>query len=156
MKTIYPKELVDVIKEFNYIPRKLNKNEHLKLYHRYWIPDLGGVVKVKDIWKERSTEYYIVNYKNDLQICFSYPIDCYFESYELLHDYDNIYKENIVNSSKSYTGAEIKYWFTRNYNSSLNKFSKYLNPYGKLFLNDKKKYFVYINSNNKYIIETDK
>ena len=101
MKNIYSEELsVEMIK-YKYIPRKINKKEHLKLYHRYWIPELGGVIKVKDIWKDNGVEYYIVSYKNDLCICFSYPLDDYYESYELLHDYDNIDKENIINSDKS-------------------------------------------------------
>ena len=152
MKQIYPDELLEQIKKFNYIPRKINKNEHLKLYHRYWIPELG-IIKVKDIWKENNTEYYIVKYKNDLIICFSYPLDDYFESYELLHDYNNIYKEDIVNNEKAFTGAEIKYWFSVNNQKKYDKFYKYINPQSKHCIVDKKKYKVTINENNKYNIK---
>lgn len=153
MKQFYPDELLEQIKKFNYIPRKINKNEHLKLYHRYWIPELGGVIKVKEIWKENGTEYYIIKYKNDLFICFSYPLDDYFESYELLHDYSNIYKENIVNNEKSYTGAEIKYWFALNHDKKYDKFGKFLDSRSKHCLSDKLKYKVTIDKNNKYSIK---
>lgn len=156
MKRIYPIELVQAMHKFNYIPRVLNPNEHLKLYHRYWIPDLGGLVKVKDVWKDSKIEYYLIRCKNDMYVCCSHPISNIEDSYELLHDYDDIYKDNIINNHKSYTGAEIKYWFTLNYDKSYEKFSKYLNQHGKMFLNDNRRYKVTINSQNKYYINPDK
>lgn len=153
MKQIYPEELLNQMKKYKYIPRKINKDEHLKLYHRYWIPDLGGVIKVKDIWKENGTEYYMIKYKNDLFVCFSYPIDDYYESYELIHDYNDIYKDDIVNSKNSYTGAEIKYWFSVNNDRKYDKFFKYINPRSKSCIVDKIRYKVIIDENNKYKIK---
>lgn len=156
MKMIYPIELSEVVKKFNYIPRKLNKNEHLKLYHRYWIPDMGGLIKVKDIWRIGKTEYYIVKYKGDLSICFSYPLDEYIGVYELLHDYDDICKKNIINDDNSYTGAEIKYWFLINNNKSYDKFGKFVSLNSKLLISDNKRYKVYIDKTNRYNIESEK
>jgi hypothetical protein len=156
MKRIYPVELLNAVKQFNYIPRKLSKNEHLKLYHRYWIPDMGGIIKVKDIWREEKTEYYIVKYKGDLSICFPYPLNEYSGAYELLHDYDNIFKKEIINDNNFYTGAEIKYWFVVNSSKSHEKFGKYLTMNSKLSIQDNKKYKVIINSQNKYCIEMEK
>ena len=156
MKNFYPNELVDNIIKFNYIPRRLNENEHLKLYRRYWIPELGGIIKVKDIWRSGGTEYYMIKCKNELYICTSYPIDSYFESYELLHDYSNIYKQNIINNNELFTGAEIKYWFIMNNDKKYNKFRKYLVPYGKFSIQDNKRYNVIIDKNNNYRIEQEK
>ena len=151
MKHIFPEELTKEILKYNYIPRKINKNEHLKLYHRYWIPELGGVIKVKDIWKDNGVEYYIIKYKNDLSICFSYPLDDYFESYELLHDYNDIAKKDIINSEEDFSGAEIKYWFTVHNSRQYGKFQKFLS--GKSAIQDNKRYKVIIDKNNKYDIK---
>jgi len=156
MKKIYPNELVEIVRKFNYVPRRLSKNEHLKLYHRYWIPDMGGMIKVKDIWRIGKTEYYIVKYKGDLSICFSYPLDEYSGTYELLHDYDNISKKEIINDDNFYTGAEIKYWFVVNHQKSHEKFGKFLTINSKLLIQDSKKYKVIIDKNNKYHIEIEK
>lgn len=156
MKEIYPNELVDIIKQFNYIPRKLSINERLKLYHRYWIPDFGGMIKVKDICKVDKVDYYIIKYKDNLSICFPHPLDDYETSYELLHDYTDIHKENIINSGKAYSGAEIKYWFTINRSRYYSKFLKYLTIGNKKLIQDNKKYFVIIDKMNNYRIEPEK
>ena len=112
-----------------------------------------SVIRFDEKKSENGTEYYIIKYKNDLFICFSYPLDDYFESYELLHDYSNIYKENIVNNEKSYTGAEIKYWFALNHDKKYDKFGKFLDSRSKHCLSDKLKYKVTIDKNNKYSIK---
>lgn len=154
MVKTYSDDLISKIKKYNYIPKKINPTDHLKLYHRYWIPELGGVVKVKDIWKLDGIEYYTIKYKNDMMICFSYPIEDYcYEAYELIHDYNDIYKENIIGNNKIYTGAEIKYWFAYHNSSRYNKFNRYLNKTSKDFINDNRYYKVYITNTNKYIIE---
>mgnify|MGYP003405529749 CR=1 FL=1 len=63
----------------------------------------------------KNIQYYIyfIKYNNGkLFGVISHPITD--TIYELLHDYDEIEKVNLINSNKSYSGAEIKFWFVIN------------------------------------------
>ena len=146
-RSIYPPKLEEYIRKNKYIPRKVRDNEHLKLYHRYWLEDYNEVVKVDDIFITRYVEYYSIIYKSMVS-CIPAPVPKY--TYELLHNKECIEKVDLINSEKSYTGAEIKYWFLMN-NIDLESGSQYagfwsfLNPCSNNLLIDNKFYYVSYN-----------
>lgn len=151
MKHIYPKELEKEIIKSKYIPRKFQRNERMKLYHKYWVPLYEGVVKVDDIMMIDNVEYYFIKYSNKMVGCTTYPL-YYNDAYELLHNYDSIEKDQIINSNKSYSGAEIKFWFILNRinfdNSKYKGFWPFVNPYSMNVIADNKYYFV-VNNKDK-------
>ena len=150
-RSIYPPKLESYIRRNKYIPRKIRENEHLKLYHKYWLEDYDDVIKIDEIFEVNKTKYYTIKYKT-MTGCISDPVSKL--TYELLHNKENLEKLNIINSDISYTGAEIKYWFIIN-NINIESGSKYsgfwsfLNPASKNLLIDNKFYFVSYNSNRK-------
>lgn len=137
---IYPDDLEEDIRTHKYIPRRCKVDEKLRLNHRYWIPDYKGFVKVYDIFNADGTEYYSVRFDGNMNAAIPHPIDDDF--YELLHDYDEIEKQKIINSDKSYSGAEIKFWFV----------------YQKIDLSSKKYkgYWTYFNPDSKYLLVDNK
>ena len=146
-RSIYPPKLEEYIRKNKYIPRKVRDNEHLKLYHRYWLEDYNEVVKVDDIFITRYVEYYSIRYKSMVS-CIPAPVPKY--TYELLHNKEHIEKVDLINSEKSYTGAEIKYWFLMNNidlesGSQYSGFWSFLNPCSNNLLIDNKFYYVSYN-----------
>ena len=150
-RSIYPPKLEEYIRKNKYIPRKVRDNEHLKLYHRYWLEDYNEVVKVDDIFIVRCVEYYSIRCKSMVS-CIPAPVPKY--TYELLHNKECIEKVDLINSEKSYTGAEIKYWFLMNnidleFGSQYAGFWSFLNPCSKNLLIDNKFYYVSYNIERK-------
>ena len=150
-RSIYPPKLEEYIRKNKYIPRKVRDNEHLKLYHRYWLEDYNEVVKVDDIFMVRCIEYYSIRCKSMVS-CIPAPVPKY--TYELLHNKECIEKVDLINSEKSYTGAEIKYWFLMNnidleFGSQYAGFWSFLNPCSKNLLIDNKFYYVSYNIERK-------
>ena len=150
-RSIYPPKLEEYIRKNKYIPRKVRDNEHLKLYHRYWLEDYNEVVKVDDIFIVRCVEYYSIRCKSMVS-CIPAPVPKY--TYELLHNKERIEKVDLINSEKSYTGAEIKYWFLMNnidleFGSQYSGFWSFLNPCSKNLLIDNKFYYVSYNTERK-------
>lgn len=72
-------------------------------------------------------------------------------------DYEKIYKHDIINSGKSYTGAQIVYWFFMNnincFNRKYKGFWKFIDNFSAYRLNDYNKYIISgdINENGIYI-----
>ena len=157
---VYPGELEKEIIKNKYIPRKCRELEHLKLYHRYYTT-IYGVFKVENIESIKGIEYYFIKYNNGkLFGVISHPITD--TIYELLHDYDEIEKVNLINSNKSYSGAEIKFWFVINKinfdNPNYKGFYQFLDPLSNNLLVDTKYYYVIYNtkSNQPFQIILDK
>ena len=149
---IYPPKLEEYIRKNKFIPRKIRKNEHLKMYHRYWLEDYNDIVKVEDIFFTSGVEYYSVKY-NSMNSCISAPVTA-IGTYELLYNKDCIEKLNLINSDTSYTGAEIKYWFILNnidlkHGAIYAGFWSFLNPNSNNLLIDNKYYFVSYNKSRK-------
>jgi hypothetical protein len=141
---VYPVELEQEIRNNNYIPRKCKPKERLKLYHRYWSSSYG-IFKVDDINFIRGVEYYYIKFdSNRMLAVISYPITD--NIYELLHDYDKIETKTIINSNKSFTGAEIKFWFVKNKinfaDPKYDGFLSFLSINSKNIISDSKFYFV--------------
>ena len=59
-KHIYSEALEEEIINTKYIPRKFKENEKLKLYHKYWIPEFGGTIKVHEIEYINGIPYYFI------------------------------------------------------------------------------------------------
>lgn len=158
---IYSESLEEEIINTHYIPRKFRDNEKLKLYHKYWIPEFDGVVKVHEIEYIDGVPYYFIKFNRNMSANITYPVT-FNDMYELLHNYDNIEKENIINSSKSYSGAEIKYWFVANkidFEDPLYKgFWSFLDDNSMSVVADNKYYFVKYNPNlrQRFKISLDK
>jgi hypothetical protein len=81
--------------------------------------------------------------------CISYPINENIDRYELLYNKNRIEDCNIINSSTSYTGAEIKFWFVANKidlkNSKYSAFWSFVSKNSNIV--DNKYYYAVINNN---------
>ena len=112
---LYPDDLwSEILKKKKYIPRRLRKHEHLKLYKKYWIP-YYGIIKVKDVINVANQDYYDISYTsagNTLHGVIPWPLP--YDSYEMLRNFDQIESLNFINKRKAVYGAEIKYWFKVN------------------------------------------
>lgn len=152
---LYPSKLLEEIrKKKKYIPRKLRKNERLRLNRKYWIPDYG-IIKVKEIIDTPNGEHYVISYNNgNMNGVVSYPTTN--ECYEMLKNFNELESINFINKKKSVYGAEIKYWFIINdidfndidYSGFLDKIQ---------YLKDSTKYIVHRNKKKKeydFIIDT--
>lgn len=142
---VYPEELGQVVRRKHYIPRKLEYKEHLKQYKKYWLSE--QCIKVEEVYFIKGTEYYQVRFPQKMFGQISYPVDCS-SCYELKTDHKEIYKlDCIINTNKSYTGAEIKYWFyTHHINEdteAYNEFWSFLDPNSKNVISDSKFYFLF-------------
>ena len=143
--SIYIEDLESIVLQYNYIPRIFRPNEKFKLYHKYYVPEFKGIIKVVNIEVIDDIEYYFFKYDNlKLDACISYPIE-YEGVYELLHNYDRLEDKDIINSEISYTGAEIRYWFIMHNYKDYKKY-KPLYPYlkctGKYSMTDNRKYYI--------------
>ena len=160
-KHIYSEALEEEVINTRYIPRKFRENEKLKLYHKYWVPEFGGTIKVHEIEYINGIPYYFIKFNRNMSANITYPCN-YTDMYELLHNYDNIEKENIINSSKSYSGAEIKFWFIVNKidfdDPQYRGFWSFLDDTSMSVVADNKYYFVKYNPNlrQRFKISLDK
>ena len=141
---IYPKELEKVIRKLAVIPRKIRPRERLKIFHKYWTTEFTGVIKVMEIENINGVENYFIRHNEKMFASLTYPIG--FVGYELLYNSSSIHKDNIINSKKSYSGAEIKFWFVYNKinfkNSDYKGFWAFVNPNSMNVVADNKYYFV--------------
>lgn len=145
---IYSEALEEEIIKTRYIPRRIKKNEKLKVFHKYWMPEFGGTVKVNNIEYYDGITYYFLRFAKNMMANISHPIGSE-NVYELLHNYDEIENDNIINSSKSYSGAEIKFWFIANKidfsNPLYEGFLSFLQDESLNVVSDNKFYFVKYN-----------
>lgn len=149
---IYSEALEEEIIKTRYIPRRIKKNERLKVFHKYWMPEFGGTVKVNEIEYYNGTAYYFLRFAKNMMANITHPVEQE-NVYELLHNYDEIEKDNIINSSKSYSGAEIKFWFIVNKidfsNPLYEGFLSFVNDKSLNVVSDNKFYFVKYNPNSR-------
>jgi hypothetical protein len=146
--SIYPKHVAEYISisKNNYIPRHIKENEHLKQFHRYLDIYDNFPFKVEEVQYISDTEYYNVRYPDYLYAEIPFPLSSYYIM-ELLHDNNGIESlDNIINSRKSFTGAEIKYWFFIHRIDIEDKkycgFWSFINPNSKNVISDDKYYFI--------------
>lgn len=153
---IYPKKLEDIMKKNHYIPRQLHYGEHFKLYHRYFNAYTEELFKVIEILNIDNDLYYIIHVDDNYSSAIPEPSSTEI-NYEILKDYYDIVNQSIINSDKSFTGAEIKYWFVVNeidLSDDYYGYKKYFDKSYKYFILDSRHYYVryYPESKNKCII----
>ena len=144
-RNIYPSNIGGLVKRKHLIPRRLLHKEHLKQYKKYWVQE--QYIKIEDVYTIEGNEYYCVQFPQDMFGQLSYPINSE-NSYELNADYKKIRElDCIINTNKSYPGAEIKYWFhIKNIDLSSDQYKEFwsfLNPCSKNLISDDKFYFLY-------------
>lgn len=149
---LYPSDLEKYLskKDYIYIPRQLKQDEGLKIYKRYWSIYESINYKVDQIFTDKNNiEYYNVKYSGLFFGTITYPVK---DTYELMIDKNNIKSlDNIINTNRMYSGAEIKFWFyiKNNLNSEkFNGFLSFLDPNSKNQISDNKMYYLYANEQN--------
>lgn len=145
--SLYPEVMWnEITKKKKYIPRRLRKNERLKLFKRYWLPYYGAV-KVKDVFSTCGVEYYQIIYNNGNMVgVTSFPVED--KCYELLHNFNNMESYEFINKKKPVYGAEIKYWFIiNNIDFSDDEYSGFLDKLQ--YLDDSTKYITRRNKKKK-------
>lgn len=112
---LYPEKLQnEVMKNKNYIPRKLRHHERLKIYHRYY-NDEFGIFKIRDVELIGGVEYYFITYKKNMTAVIPYPTYNNCKCYELMVNRDELENKSIINNrTTTFFGAEIKFWFVVN------------------------------------------
>jgi hypothetical protein len=109
MPNIFDCKLESIMINNRFIAKKLEGN-NLRLFHKYWIPSFNTYVKVYDISILNDCVYYYIKYDR-MEGVISEPLE---KGIYELYTSSNIENECIINSSRDYTGAEIKYWFVLN------------------------------------------
>lgn len=143
----YPDKLEQFIREegHEYIPRRLRKSEHLRLFRRYYRTYTNDCIKVYQIYYANNIEYYSVKYIDMMLGEITYPLN-EDDTYELMKDKNDIaHKDNIINDDNKYTGAEIRYWFfvgNRLENPMYERFISYILPYSQNSICDNKTYYI--------------
>lgn len=145
---IYPAKLDQYLQDnkgSRYIPKRIPKDAKLLKYHKYWHSMYNNCFKVQDIYHIDNNEYYSVRYQDSLFAELPYPVDN--NLYELYTDRRNIFSiRNIIDSKKSYSGAEIKYWFWSRHidleDSKYKGFVSFLDINSKSVISDNKFYFI--------------
>lgn len=102
-----------------YIPRKLNKNETLKEYKKYWWGERNEVMSVSDTSYIDRVNYYFLE-SNSGNHCISDPIQC--ELYELNRPTPNMLNIKDIVNTGSYKGYFIKWWLFKHINTKKYKF----------------------------------
>ena len=145
MINIYPKGIEKILSYTSYIPRLVRPKEQLRLHHRYHLSEYKSYAEVINIITIGKDKYYTLRFKNSIQACISLPI--FDQCWELIADSNNIKKlNNIINNKRSYSGAEIKFWFYINRdkvnNQNYKDFFSYLNRSSLSVISDDKWYYV--------------
>ena len=141
----------------NAIPHKLIPGEKLIRNHYYYDSIWNKIYRVISVeYKEGEFEgAYIKNDDNTYAWIVDLPNPLY--DYYITFDKLGIWKEEIINTNKAYTGAEIRYWFFRNnidiFNEKYLGFWKYVEQSGDDAIEDKAFYLLYgdIDDNGNYI-----
>lgn len=144
---IYPKFIESIIIDYGDIivsPRKIEKAEELKVYHKYANIEFGKVFKVENIFEceeDGYTNYTIKFPHNSRYASISSPVH---EVYEIIKEKDtSLIDGNIINSGEYYLGYKIKRWFFKRINEEYHKYHIFI-PYieygGKNNLNDNRYY----------------
>ena len=151
MSIIYndSKILDHAIRNRHYIPYHIKKNEKYrenKNYFNYYWNMCFKVIEANYNSKD-ELEYIYARCKNHTYHVIS--SDLYYQDFLLIKDNRKIYKDNIINSNKKYTGAEIIYWFYVNNidleNKRFNEFNKFLSSNSNFRLSDENMYTISAN-----------
>lgn len=152
----FDNSLEKLIKRKKIIPYQVNPGDKLlrgKWYYDIYYSSLFKVLEVK--YKAGGVlDYAITKSDEGYNSYISTQLTPY-EDYIIDFDRNGLSEEMIINSEKSYTGAEIRYWFFMNdincFDPKYRLFWTYVDTYSKNRVADKQKYFLYaVLKNNVY------
>jgi hypothetical protein len=142
-----------MIKQKGVIPHKIYPGEKLLRNHFYYDYTWNKIYRVISVEYNNGAFIgaYIKNDDNTYAWIADHPHPDY--DYYITYDKLNLFKQNIINTHKAYTGAEIRYWFFRNdidiSNKKYYKFWKYVSQSGEDAIDDKFLYELYGKLDNK-------
>ena len=141
------KKLEELVIRKHLVPYSLNRRDRYEKGKYYYSEFLGMTFKVLFVkyYDSGELEGAEVRYENGLQAYICTDIDPGYD-YRLEKDYRAIYKDNIVNDGKVYTGAEIRYWFFINgidcFNGIYKGFWNLIDTYSTRKITDSTKYII--------------
>jgi hypothetical protein len=144
----FDNSLEKLIKRKRIIPYQVNPGDRFMKGKWYYDMFFGSLFKVIDVKYKSGNilEYAITKSDEGYSSYISTPLSPY-EDYIIDHDINNIAEQDIINTEKSYTGAEIRYWFFINnitcFDPKYRYFWAYVDTYSNNRVSDKQKYFLY-------------
>lgn len=149
----FDNSLEKLIKRKQLIPYQVNPGDKFikgKWYYDSYYRSLFKIIDVK--YKAGNIlDHAITRSEEGYSSYIVTPLTPY-EDYIIDFDTKNIAEENIINSEKSYTGAEIRYWFFINnitcFDPKYRYFWTYVDTYSNNKVADKQKYFLYAGLKN--------
>lgn len=134
------------IKEKKLIPYHLYPNDRYKKKQWYFCLYDNIIFKVLEVKYNKDGELDHAYIRTDDNLYSYIASDLTDEDYYIERDTEQIYKENIINSTKTYTGAEIIYWFfihdITSFDKKYKNFWIYLDRYSTYRISDYSRYYV--------------
>ena len=143
---VYPSYVTKIVEDYGdtiISPRKVNKDEYLKIHHKYTNHEFGKLFKVEECFTTEKDIYnYTVKFQNNRYATISTPL--HNTMYEILIDKDQLLLDRqVINEDIYYLGFRIKRLFYKRINDK--KYSCFI-PYilydGNNSLNDNRQYKV--------------
>ena len=140
------KKLEDKIKARHLIPYRITPHSRYSCGKYYYSEYWDEIFKVEQVsYKHGILEEAYIKWENDRMglICTEPAIG----DYLVLKDKESLYQlDDIVNTGRTYKGAEIIYWFFINdigrFTKKYQGFWKYVEPYNKYRIIDDKDYYI--------------
>ena len=153
----FDNSLEKIIRKKRIIPYQCNPGDKFMRGKWYYDNFYGSLFKVVDVKYKSGNilDYAITKSDEGYSSYIITPLSPY-EDYIIDFDKAGLVEENIINSEKSYTGAEIRYWFFMNnidcFNPKYRYFWTYVDTFSNNRVADKQRYFLYAGMrNNEYI-----
>lgn len=146
--------LEKMVKEKNAIPHKIFQGEKLIRNHHYYDFMYNKIYRVISADYNKDGEFEGAYIKND-DGTYAWIADLPnpFYDYYITFDKIKLWKKEIINTNKAYSGAEIRYWFYRNdvdiFNKQYAVFWKYISQSGDDAIDDRFFYTLYGKKNKK-------
>lgn len=139
--------LEKIIKRKKIIPYKLFPYEKLVKGKWYYDSRFNNIFKIVEVeYKDGILDHAIIVTDEGFTSYISTPLDFY-NDYRIEFDKRNIVEQDIINSHKSFYGAEIRYWFYMNNIDSFNRkyrdFWQFLEETSDNKINDNSKYLLF-------------
>jgi hypothetical protein len=144
------------IKRKRLIPYQMTPTDKFMRGKWYYDQYYGNIFKVLEVkYKQGNILEYAITKSDEGYSSYISTPPVPFEDYIIEHDTTDIVERDIINSEKSYTGAEIRYWFFMNditcFDPKYKYFWTYVDTYSNNRVADRQKYFLYaVLKNNVY------
>ena len=149
----YDNSLERLIKRKRIIPYQVNPGDKFIKGKWYYDTYYNSLFKVTEVKYNTGNilDYAITKSDEGYSSYITTPLSPY-EDYIIDFDTKDIATMNIINSEKSFTGAEIRYWFFMNdincFDPKYKYFWTYVDTYSNNKVADKQKYFLYAGLKN--------